>query len=501
MTFAQTKSYYLQYMKLIEQRFFNLRSMFTAFSDTHRKLLRRRTILRNLSIETDLRNHVSSKPQLRGFIRNIAKPENSVFEQSLLSAKTRYSTKSPLNFRHINLDALVRSSQRVEKYIRTINKLKTVSTDTAVDSLIMSSSSGFPYFERQSNIIDRIRNDSKRSWKYKLTTHFNYPLTLAFRLQLREKDNDIVCKTRSIFMNPSSIKVDENRFFIPFYNHIRNNCKFYTTGKTGGELSATLKSTFYKFRNQSNFRLTSTDFSSYDQTVKNELICLAFALIRKQFMLTKRENDLFERIVTYFCTSYVATNVGIIGPDLFIKTHGIPSGSTFTNLIGTLVHAIMLEHIYPGILDKSLICSDDNVFISTNKSIDHYNKTMNIFGMLPKVEHYTSLRKFYYLGFNWIDFKRHISYLLTINQLIYHSEFRTDLGDFDRFISRTASVLLNGINGPPLFKILFKKTYNHIMEGYDIKFLYFNNARPRFVELPVSRQSLRQHLIEGWSLR
>jgi hypothetical protein len=456
--------------------------------------------LRKFSIETQLKDLFFSKPDLKKYIRNIQPIEQSQFEESLLKAKKWYSTKSPLS-KDINVDSLIRTSQRVEKYIRTINKLETVSIDTSVDALIKSSSTGFPLFQQQGKIIDRIRLNSKRNWKHNLTHYYAYPLSLAFRLQLREKDDNVVFKTRSIFMNPVDIKVDENRFFIPIYNHLRSNCKFYSTGKTGGELSASLKHLFYKKIQPKNFRITSTDFSSYDQTVSNELICLAFAIIRKQFRLSKKENNLYVRIVSYFCTSFVATNVGSLGPDLFIKSHGIPSGSTFTNLIGTIVHAIMLEHIYPGILNKSLLCSDDNIFDSTNKSIDHYNKLMSSFGMLPKVEHYCSSRKIYYLGFNWIDFKRHISLLLTINQIIYHSEFRTDLTDFDRYISRSASVLLNGINGPPIFKILFPLVYKYAMNDYDIKFLFFNSAKPRFVDLETSRNTLKTHLLNGWSLR
>lgn len=500
MTFAQVKSYYLIYMKLIDNRFSYLRSIHKLFSDKQRKLLRRSTILRKFSTETSLKAHISSKDTLKKYIRHLQPIEQSAFEDSLLKAKKWYSTRSPLS-KDIKLNDLIRTSQRVEKYIRTINKLETVSIDTSVDALIKSSSSGFPYFKQQGKIIDRIRLDSKRNWKHNLTHYYAYPLSLAFRIQLREKINDVVFKTRCIFMNPVSIKVDENRFFIPIYNHLKTNCKFYSTGKTGGELSSSLKLRFYKRITPNNFRLTSTDFSSYDQTVPNELICLAFAIIRKQFRLSKRENVLYENIVAYFCTSFVATNVGSLGPDLFIKTHGIPSGSTFTNLIGTIVHAIMLEHIYPGILNKSLICSDDNIFDSTNKSIDHYNKLMSSFGMLPKVEHFYSYRKFYYLGFNWIDFKRHISLLLTINQIIYHSEFRTDLSDIDRYISRTASVLLNGVNGPSVFKTLLPLVYKYALEDYDITFLFFNSAKPSFVSLEPSRNSLKQHLLNGWSLR
>lgn len=497
--FSTIKSYYVKYLKFISLRSKTLELNKDSFVFKNKKKLGRRTAFASLSQEKDLYTHVKSIKSLRRFAYDIPSPGPELYKESVLKAKQRYETNTPIS-KEINIHNLILATLRVIKYINPNDiKLSPTDIDTATNSLITASSSGFPDYKRQGDIIDSLRSTAKHNWLYQIKSYYNNPLSVAFRLQLRQDVNKINVKVRSIYMNVSLIKIDELRFFLPLYNLIKKS-SFYSSGQTGGQLSSSLKSAFFR-KEYSNFRLTSTDFSSYDQNAQNEIICLAFAAIRSCFKLTKTQAILFEHILTYFCTSYVTVNLRSTGRLFYVKKKGIPSGSTFTNLVGTLVHAIMLEYIFPNSLKNAKICSDDNIFLSSKLNMSHYDKCMLLFNMKTKVEHYNSAQKFFYLGFNWINFKRNISPLLAINQIIYHSEFRVDLSTYDRCVSRTASVLLNGINGPDYFKLLFPALYEHIMQGNDFKFFYFNNAKPRFVEVPASFCSLKHHLTNGWSLR
>lgn len=497
--FSTIKSYYVNYLHFISSRTKTLQLNEELFKAKNFKLLRRRTALTSLSKEVILSDHISGIRPLSMFVYNIKSPEEASFAESVLKAKQRYESNAPIS-KNININNLISAALRVLNYINPNSvKLSPTSIDTAIDNLISRSSSGYPYFQKQGNIIDKLRLEAKHNWLYQIKSYYNYPLSVAFRLQLRQDMNNINLKIRSIYMNPSLIKIDELRFFLPLYE-LCKSAPFYSSGLTGGELSKSLKSSFFRKKYQ-NFRLTSTDFSSYDQNVQNELICLSFSIIRSCFKLTKTQAILFEHILTYFCTSYITVNLRSTGNIFYVKKHGIPSGSTFTNLIGTLVHAIMLEYIFPNSLKHAKICSDDNIFLSSGYSMAHYDKCMLHFNMTSKVEHYSTAQKFFYLGFNWIDFKRHISPLLAINQIIYHSEFRTDLTDYERFVSRTASVLLNGINGQVYFKHIFPHLYAIIKQGHDVPFFFFHNAKPRFVQLPIDLASLKLHLANGWSIR
>lgn len=497
--FPKFKSYYVNYLNFIDSRIKTLESSKDAFLYNNRKALRRRTALTRLSEEKSLYDHIISFKPLRSHVKDISSPNSLLFEESINKAKLRYETNTPIS-KNIDTDRLINAALRVLKYINpNMIKLSITDINTACDNLISRSSSGFPDYAQQGKIINQLRSSAQHNWKFQIKDYYNYPLSVAFRLQLREDLTNIKLKIRSIYMNVSLIKIDELRFFLPFYN-LCKKAKFYSSGQTGKQLSNSLKSSFFR-KDYSNYRLTSTDFSSYDQNVQNELIVLAFAIIRSCFTLTKPQAILFEHILTYFCTSYINVNLRSQGQVFYVKKHGIPSGSTFTNIIGTIVHAIMLEYIFPNRLHYCKICSDDNIFLSTGLNMTHYEKCMKLFNMTTKIEHYSSATKFFYLGFNWIDFKRHISPRLAINQIIYHSEFRTDLSLFDRCISRTASVLLNGINGPGYFKMLFPNLYDRVIDRQDVKFFYFNNAKPRFVEVNASLTSLRHHLLHGWALR
>lgn len=496
--YALIKSFYKYNCKSLESRVSRLSSKVDDYNALNR-IVRQRTIIPRLNRETIL-FEMAKKTKYRKHIRNIESPGSDMYLQSLAKARNNFTDSKDIT--DINEPALIQAATRVLSKINPSNiRLQPKTLDQGAELLQMSSSSGFPNFKKQSLVF----KDELLTLKLNLASlnfnFFDFPTTVGFRLQLRESDNQIATKARVIYMFPCIIKICEAIFFYPMYDFMRTAAPFYASGYTGAQLKKKFKATFSGQSKKKNFRLTSTDFSSYDLTISPKLIILAFAIIRQCFKLSRLEIILFEFIVRYFCSSIIMSNVKGFKPDTYLKVRGIPSGSTFTNLIGTIVHAIMYEYINPNKLDTCFICSDDNIFLSTDLDLDRYSKIMTSFGMTLKIDNFYTDKEFYFLGFNWLNYDRHVSEFLVINQCIYHTEFRTDLSDFDRIIGRCASIFLNGKNGIDLFSRFFPVETKLAQARVPIKVFYLQSGNINFSITNPTKMDLRDQLLYGYLKR
>lgn len=496
--YALVKSFFVKNQKSLENRVSRLSEKVDSYSQLN-KIVKQRTIIPRLNKETILFNMVK-RSKYRKHLRNIESPDSNMFLESLAKARNNFTDSSDIP--HINEPALIQAACRVLGKINpSNNRITPLTLNQGAELLQMSSSSGFPNFKKQSLVI----KDELKTLLLSLArldfSFFDFPTTVGFRLQLRENNNQVIPKTRVIYMFPCMIKICESIFFYPLYDLVRSNASFYASGYTGAQLKRKFKATFLGYHKRKNFRLTSTDFSSYDLTISPKLIILAFAILRQCLKLSRLEIILFEFVVRYFCSSVIMSNVKGSKPEIYLKVKGIPSGSTFTNLIGTLVHAIMYEYITPNKLDKCFICSDDNIFLSSDMDLDRYSNIMKSFGMTLKIDNYTDHKEFYFLGFNWINYDRHVSELLVLNQIIYHTEFRTDLSEFDRLIGRCASVLLNGRNGIDLFSKLFPVETKLALSGIKVSVFYLTSGNINFSIDNPTKMDLRDQLLYGYLKR
>lgn len=372
-----------------------------------------------------------------------------------------------------------------------------------------SSSSGFNLFARKGTVKEQTLHQLSSLFSG-ISQFWEFPMTRGFRLQLRESKGNLDRKIRLIYPYPGVITLLEAMFAGPFIDHFCSVETFYATGRTGAGISTMLKNKFSAAKNG----LCSSDVSSFDQNMLNEVIISSFWILRTQLKLNKGESQLFDNTVSYFCTSLMVSKSKGNSAYGFIKNHGIPSGSGFTNLIGTLAHAIVLEYLEEGIVSRSLICGDDNIFsiedTNTRKLFLGYEKVFNLPISREKTDFFKNSEEFYFLGFTWKNFVRYISPHLAINQCIWHSDFLTDLAPFEREVSRCASILLNGFNGAVIFKKLFPDVMLLLNDGKDIRFNYLQGYLPPntsvnndliFSKDPNINQSLKHHLKLGFAIR
>lgn len=466
----------------------------------------------NLSKETGLEKRIR-KTKYAKYIRSVY-VERQSFADALSASEKLFTER--VEFKG-NIRRLVMATVRViescfpqeDMSNSPKTKFEPMSLVDASKFLKSDTSSGYPYRVKKGKIIDRLIDDCNQYLEFGLPDPFLYPIMSSFRLQLREKGNEISVKTRVIYPYPGSLTLLELRFIRPFIDHFTNNDTFYVIGRNGEKIRDLLIS---RFKHEDVKLLASTDFSSYDQTLLNEVIWMAFFVLRTQLRLTKSDSDLFDKLIDYFCCSAVNSSLKKKDQHIFLKLHGIPSGSGFTNLIGSICHAILVAYYDPKLLGQSLICGDDNLLNITSINFNDYITTLKRdFHMViskDKCKIFRSYKTIHFLGFVWKDFVRLVSPLAVINQSIYHTDFRVDLDPYEREVARSASVLLNGQNGKEIFEQIFPEIKHELDIGKDFLIDYLSYARPPTSKLlsnslakPKTLMSLRLHLNTGWFIR
>lgn len=462
-------------------------------------------------IETGLLKRVTNAG-FGGYVRQFDQVKPSEYEVSLNKAEKLMS--NDIRFSG-NKKKLFDATLRVIHYCKfPTTKFLPVTPEFAVENQINKrSSSGFPLFIRKGLLLTELIQQAHSVFNKQMDFIWNWPMTRGFRLQLREANNLLSRKVRVMYPYPGLITLIEDCFIYPFVEHFINNNTFYIIGKNGKQISDQIKS----FKGKG--KLVGSDISSFDQNLQNEVIICAFYIIRSQLNLTPSQAYIFDCLVKYFCVSLMVSKSKGKPSYGFIKLHGIPSGSGFTNMIGTLAQAIIAEYCHPNLLKDSLICGDDNLFVLGTVKFDIFRNTFERVFNLPidpvKTLFFSDWSNCYFLGFKWINGIRMISPLLAINQMLWHSNFMTDLDIYERELARSASVLLNGKNGSFYFRKIFPDVINSLDMGVNIRFYYLNSYAPpsklegvsgKFQNSSLTSESrkvesLLTHIQDGWAIR
>lgn len=172
-------------------------------------------------------------------------------------------------------------------------------------------------------------------------------------------------KTRLVWCYGLSMTILEARFARPIIASFlaRRGC----TPMAFGLLKYQMSSTLLPIEN-SRFRI-SLDYSQFDATVPTYLIRKAFGILASYLDLSDpSDHEGFEKCVQYFINTPILMPNG----NIYRKNRGIPSGSYFTQLIGSIVNYICLQYAHIKMTGNSInsqfvrVLGDDSVIGCAN---------------------------------------------------------------------------------------------------------------------------------------
>lgn len=215
----------------------------------------------------------------------------------------------------------------------------------------------------------------------------DYPILVAFRTQgSGEIDDDgsftNTCKhkTRVVSMIDLRQILIELRFAKSIQEKMAQ-VQWYAGGKSEVATSRILNG----FRGRNRF-YESIDYSNFDQTIPSWLIRDAFDILSEAFAMNDEEKQLWDAVVESFVKKTFVLNEGCL-----YSVKGIPSGSMFTQIIGSLCNRIMITCYLLSIGEVSrdmITMGDDNCFFTQNKvdmkMLSSY--LMKNFGVTVKVD-------------------------------------------------------------------------------------------------------------------
>lgn len=463
----------------------------------------------------DVEEHLRRRIQKAGFGNKLM--EDVVVSGPSYDVNLRKATVALMSMQTKSIDRsrlLKAAASVLQSFASCGKKYKPTSLKFAMTLLNKRAASGFPLIGRKGRYMAKIERMAEQMGKVNLGGVYRYfPNLCAFRLQLRGAAPNIKIKSRVMYPYPGAITAIEQRFVFPVLKRFESlkGKSFYTLGMRGEDVTKWLQSRGRRKKK----RILSIDIDAWDQNLQNDILVMAFWVIRECFILTPDECVLFQNQMLHSICSFQAMKYRG-KPHLFVKTHGMPSGSSWTNLVGTLCHAIISEFTEPGILaeERILLCSDDNIF-ETDKTLDQVAQDYLELGLtlsVIKSRVYSSWKHVSFLGYEWVDFLRNINISLALNQMVFHSQYLVDMSVFDRELARSASILLSGVNGQRVFRELFPEVIVNLLRGFNIKFHYLYGSGPPMTNPSVINKlnkdipdsidfSIREHLALGHLIR
>lgn len=324
-------------------------------------------------------------------------------------------------------------------------RLRPLSYVQALKLLKNDTNSGLPFYRRKGLVKERVLEDFDNLLKRK------DPCILFTRTQEQKK-------TRSVWGYPIADTLNEMRFYSPLLEHQRKVsyrsalCDPMTT-------CLAMTSLLKRCSEGKDLILLSIDFSAYDTTVKFQLQKEAFNYIKSlyQSSYSSEIDYIFERF----------NSIGIVTPYGVLKgKHGVPSGSTFTNEVDSIVQFSIARSF--GIdVENIQVQGDDGVYLLDKDKVDSFVNHFKSFGLVVNEKKSFRSQEFAV----YLQSLFHIDYLKdgfiggiypvyrALNRIIYQERWSTfedyGISGRDYYSIRTICIVEN-CKYHPLFKELVK---------------------------------------------
>jgi len=328
---------------------------------------------------------------------------------------------------------------RPQSYLR----LRPITIDTAARFIKKQTSAGLPSMDKKGTVLNNTLNNLNRKLSYR------YPSIMFTRTQENSK-------TRTVWGYPLAAVLDEMQFYRPILEYQRN-IPWRAALKNADDIDTAITNLIIHARDQKK-SLVSIDFSNFDNSVKKSLQKYAFEVYFPSLFQNQYRPELAlhgERFNT----------IGLVTPDsIRYGPHGIPSGSAYTNEVGSVVqHGISLD--YDEELKYSQVQGDDGAYAVSDPEAfkEHfrsYGLDVNDDKSYISDEFVVYLQNLYHL--DYIDsglirgiYPTYRALLRIVYQERFNDFSEDDISGKDYYAIRTLSILEN-VKHHPLFRELVK---------------------------------------------
>jgi hypothetical protein len=234
--------------------------------------------------------------------RSIAQPYSSIKQDVISTFESRHVKCDHLDPRPLN------SEDR--------GNIRPIAQVEALSGIKRATNSGLPYLMRTNKVLNEIYDNLKRDYEA------NWPTVPFVRTQE-------LGKTRVVNGQPKSDIIIESAYFVPLFNYYRKlNCYSAMIGpsEVNTKMTRLLSETV-----RLGLSCVSGDIEFFDRSVQEELQDLSFSEMR--FLINSAYHPVFNEIAYRFGTKPM-----ILPDGVYYGKHGIPSGSQFTNLVGSIAN-------------------------------------------------------------------------------------------------------------------------------------------------------------------
>ena len=231
-------------------------------------------------------------------------------------------------------------------------------TKVVEDHIDPTAYAGAPYFRRNELVMDA----GARAAEAIMVGERGFDPYVAGR---RVQPGPSGPKTRLVWMAPLATTIVGTGFAKPVSQALARKRPF-TWGLRDVEKGAIVEELKSRYR-----YVYSLDYSGFDTSVPAMMIDDAFSIAKSHLDLTSSEESVWKRYVSDFIHSRLITPKG----EIWQKHKGVPSGSAFTSIIGSIVNLLLLNYVHIRVFghaieqDRVLILGDDVVF-ATNGYVE-----------------------------------------------------------------------------------------------------------------------------------
>lgn len=265
-----------------------------------------------------------------------------------------------------SIDLIIDSNRRT---------LRPLTLAKAMTLLKNSTNSGLPFYTQKGKVKERVLD------KFETFLSRKDPCILFTRTQEQNK-------TRNVWGYPIADTLNEMRYYSPLLS-FQKRLKYRSALVSPEEVSRQMTQLINKC--SSGDSLISIDFTAYDTSVKYQLQEIAFKYIKSLFQ-TECSQD-----IDYISERF--SDISIITPDGLISgRHGVPSGSTFTNEVDSIVQVILALNKPYTSFDNMQVQGDDGVYLVPTSAVDDLFNHFESFGLnINRDKSYTSSNYAVYL--------------------------------------------------------------------------------------------------------